>query len=681
MSSIDTSEWGRSLDSLAGGPPASATERANRRRLIVFLGVFCVACAIGLAYDFLRPAQYRATSRLQITPASYVAPSDAPTAAGGVASAAPSDPERPFLTEVQKLSGRPLLGRVAKRLAEAGQDVSALGPDPVTALQSGLTVTPVPGTHVVELAATGAHAELSAAVLIAIGEAYRNEVARSFEQNSTEATARADDEVRRLDAAVTAKRRAVEEYRLRYNIVSPEREENDALAQLQGLGKSLQAASDRVSAAAGKLSALREAAAAGKGVVRARDNPTLASLERRASQAREDLRDLERSYTPAYLALDPNARALRARLDEMQRQIGAQRAASRQSAIAEAEEELAGAREAERRLRSQIAAGRRGAGLFAARFDQYKALRGELAQLESALRDALQRRARLEATVSARGPSVQVLEQAVPPAAPWRPRYWRDAALVASGSLLIALLAMAIVELFNRPQPGSGLVLAQPIIGGALLQAIHHPPGREASVPLALGATQWPQLERRSAMPRELSAGEIRSLLRASDASARIAMLLALSGISPEEALALSWRDVDLATGQARVGGEPPRTVRLHPAAIPFLGAGSESPEAQVLQKATGDAVTLQWLSTQLLCAAHDAGLERVQEITPHALRHTYTAFLVRQGVRFADLVQLVGPLPAPTLAAYSALAPAGARIGLESVNYVFPGLEGLESG
>ena len=264
----------------------SETQRANRRRLMVFMGVFFAMCAVGLAYDFLRPPEYRATSRLQITPASYIAHIEVP---GAPIASAPADPDRPFLTEVQKLSSRPLLAEVANRMTKAGIDLSALGPDPVAALRSKLTVAPVPGTHVVELAATGPHPELPAALLVGISEAYRTELAHSYDEHSGEATARADDEVHRLESAVAAKRRAVEGFRVQNNIVSSQREENEALGQLQGLGKSLQAARDRVNAAEGNLSALRKATAAGKGVVLAKDNPTLANLELRASQAREDL--------------------------------------------------------------------------------------------------------------------------------------------------------------------------------------------------------------------------------------------------------------------------------------------------------------------------------------------------------------------------------------------------------
>lgn len=61
----------REFDSAELEPPYGAeTRRANRRRLRVFLGVFIVAAAIGLTWDFMRPAEYRATARLQITPPS-----------------------------------------------------------------------------------------------------------------------------------------------------------------------------------------------------------------------------------------------------------------------------------------------------------------------------------------------------------------------------------------------------------------------------------------------------------------------------------------------------------------------------------------------------------------------------------------------------------------------------------
>lgn len=68
---------GRTIESEDPFARASATHRANRRRLRSFLAVFLAALAIGLVWNFTRPAEYRATARLQITPASALLPAEA----------------------------------------------------------------------------------------------------------------------------------------------------------------------------------------------------------------------------------------------------------------------------------------------------------------------------------------------------------------------------------------------------------------------------------------------------------------------------------------------------------------------------------------------------------------------------------------------------------------------------
>ena len=180
-------------------------------------------------------------------------------------------------------------------------------------------------------------------------------------------------------------------------------------------------------------------------------------------------------------------------------------------------------------------------------------------------------------------------------------------------------------------------------------------------------------------MLRELTPEETLSLSRAADVDTRMAIALLLSGISPEEALNLRWRDVDPEHAVVRIEGECARTVPLSTNTARYVATESRLPDAPLLRGPAGRPATLETLATQLLNAAHDAGLERVHEITPHALRHTYVAFLVRQGVRFGDLAQLVGQLPAATLAAYSGLAPA-TRVAREMINYAFPGVERLRT-
>jgi polysaccharide biosynthesis transport protein len=44
--------------------PVDVARRSNRRRLAVFLFVFSVTLLPGLAWNWLRPAEYRATARV-----------------------------------------------------------------------------------------------------------------------------------------------------------------------------------------------------------------------------------------------------------------------------------------------------------------------------------------------------------------------------------------------------------------------------------------------------------------------------------------------------------------------------------------------------------------------------------------------------------------------------------------
>jgi hypothetical protein len=448
---------------------------------------------------------------------------------------------------------------------------------------------------------------------------------------------------------------------------------------VKGLATSLNEANDRAAKAEGKLRALTESAAAGKGVARARDDPTLANLEQRASQLREELRELERAFTPDYLALDPKVKAMRTRLVELEQQIKVQRAASQQAGLREAEDDLAAAREAARRIREQMGADRQEVAQFTARFNEYKSLQEDLAQLEKAHRDAVERLARLAATERARTPTVRPLEAASVPREAWRPLYLRDAGLSIVAALLLALAAVWIVELFNRPEPQPAVVVAQPVVSGMLVHGGAQPVALPRPGHIGLEAPGRALLEHQATdhtiLPRELSDAEVAAVIRAADHDERLAMLLLLQGIAPQELVELRRTDIDLDARVVRVPGECAREIPIGDTLERELLA-DPAPAAGMLFTVPGErAATLADIESALLYAAHDAGIARPSELTAAALRHTYIAFLVRQGIRFADLARVVGHLPPEALAAYGDLAPAGPRAPLDSIQLVLPAL------
>lgn len=641
---------------------------SNRRRLRVFAATLIVALGVSLAYTWLRPAEYRASARLDITPGSGSIPA---------ASAAPvaDEPMRPFLTEVQVLTSRPVLEEAAQRLRGSGEDLSLFGPDPVAGMQSHIRASPVADTHVVELVATGERASLLAPLANTVVEVYESRLAEAYRNATTEAVLRADDEVRKLEQTAAAKRREVEGFRVRNNIVSLEREENDVLSRVRNLSTSLSAADDKVAAAQGKLLALNDAAQSGK-AVRSRGDSAVASLEARVAQMHDEQRELERGFTPEYLAKDPKVVAQRAQLAELERQLANVRAASQQVALADARDELASAQATAARLRQQMNASRQEVAQFTARFNEYKSMQAELEELEKAQREALQRRAKLEASERARMPSVRVLEAATTPDAPWRPLYWRDTAISAGGSLVLALIAMWLVELFNRPEPQPSVVLIQPQPGalryeGPQAQALAD---RSATVP-RVGSADPALLPQPVRFPRELREDEVAALLRAADDGSRLAILLLLSGLDVDELLALRWRDVDRAHGTVHIGADSARDVAAPPALREVLERSLPDDEAEAVVVLNRRPATLDGIDAQILCAAHDAGIDQPAQVNSACLRHTYLAFLVRQGIRFADLTRLVGPLPSETVRAYGALSPPGMRLTSAEAKLLHPAL------
>ena len=141
-----------------------------------------IALAVSLGYVWSRPAEYRATARVEIMPGSTTAPS---------AATANHEPEsaRPFLTEVQILTSRPVLEEVVTRLARLGQNTSQFGSDPIAGMQTRLVAAPVAQTNVVELTATGPDADALAPLVNTTIDVYRERLAQTYQASASESLA------------------------------------------------------------------------------------------------------------------------------------------------------------------------------------------------------------------------------------------------------------------------------------------------------------------------------------------------------------------------------------------------------------------------------------------------------------------------------------------------------------
>jgi integrase len=172
---------------------------------------------------------------------------------------------------------------------------------------------------------------------------------------------------------------------------------------------------------------------------------------------------------------------------------------------------------------------------------------------------------------------------------------------------------------------------------------------------------------------RQLTDMEIAALLQAANDEGRLLMVALFSGLTVEEIIGLGWDDVELDAGTIKVPGRSARLLHLRE---PLRGQISARRAAQ--QPTPSPASSVDEAADLVMCAAYDAGLPDAHEVTPAILRHTYVAFLLQQGARFADIGRIVGRLPQEELAAYMRLAPAQMRVPLEQVDLIPPALRAM---
>jgi polysaccharide biosynthesis transport protein len=109
---------------------ADRARRGNRRRLGVFALTFALASLAGQAWNFSRPAEYAASTRVQVSLPEVGRP-------GMQASSA-------YATKLQLFDSRPMLAGVAEALTGAGMPAAVLGDDPAGRLRSMLRPWPGP---------------------------------------------------------------------------------------------------------------------------------------------------------------------------------------------------------------------------------------------------------------------------------------------------------------------------------------------------------------------------------------------------------------------------------------------------------------------------------------------------------------------------------------------------------
>lgn len=648
--------------------PPRATARAR-----IFFGAFAVACAVGLAYTFARPAVYQSTAGLLIAPPKPVSVQETtvPAVAGEsqtVVNAANGDaaPASAYvLTELQRLSGPQVIDGVVHRLQAAGKDRVSR-----SALQGMLHAAPVPGTDIVRLSARGHDRTLLPAALDAWIASYLELWGKVDNDSAAQNLTQLQDEVTKLKAQVDRKRGDLDDFRARYGIVSMDSNDNEALAKLTGLNKALADARNAQALAEANLLALQQSIAEGQPLLLSDDKQNLAALEQHATDLREQIAERQSGFTPQYMALDQKYQSLKESLTRIEAQIKEKRAESQAAALEQANQAVTSARDTVARLTQQQQDIKQAATEFTARFNQQKSLQDELDRLDGLYSAAQDRLVAMQAAGRGLHPQVSVLDRPSQPIDPIAPDYRRDAAISLGAALLFALLAVWFVEFLNRPtRPTPALY---PVLEPRIQIANFQP---SAPPPPAMGHAEAPARLTGPAAhdTRELSPAEIGALLDAANGQVRVLIAALLSGLALDDLAGLGWEAVTAQGTLVLSGG---RSYALRPPLRRLLEAlRAVSDGGPIFRDPQGAALSAADLDGLVVCAAHDAGVAAPAAIDARALRHTYVAYLVRQGLRLGELATLVGHVPPAQLAAYGRLSPPGRGRSPQDVDVELPAL------
>ena len=652
-------------------PATAAPESFWRRggqRLKVFLAVFLLTVAIGMGLLLLKTPIYQAAATVELRP------SDDPAQADG-----PVDFQF-LLTQVQTITSRSLLEKVVDQIG--GDIVGPEGVAELNRLEDSLRAEPVQGTALVRLTAVGENPELLALTVNTLIDVYGEQLRRKRLARRSGSTAALGRQEGTLKRNIVEKRRELALFQERYDITSLEREENDVLTRVKSLAADRDKAVARARETEAALEQVEEAVGNGELVLLADDKKLLAGLGSQISVLQGDLRGRAKVFTKRHMALDPSIRKIRERL----KALLAQRAALEKSAQREALIRVRQARDEAastlRRVEAELQRHKAAAKQFSARFQQFKTLNTELAELEKRHQQVRNQLTRLDLNRAAATARMEVLEKAKPPTRAAHTQYLRDASLVLGVALVLSLFAVWLVEFLGRSQSdndgpttkvsvelGDSIRLSPPMpMSAPVLDSDRAGVGQLNHAPVSGRLTNDVPSSAGDNAGQVLSEADLEALWLASEGESRLLLALLLNGCGPDELLQLKGSDLDLESAELGIGERiVPLSSALHDliAAMPSL-----APDQPLLH---GESADPGGVNALLGCAAIDAGLQQPMSITAERVQRSYLAWLVAQGAKLSELKRVAGPLSPAYLSTFAAWSPAGPGLTLEDIDPFLP--------
>jgi uncharacterized protein involved in exopolysaccharide biosynthesis len=614
------------------------------KRLQFFLYAFLPLLLATQIYVFTQPAIYRSEATVLTT------------AATDIDEASPDADLQHVNIQKDLLLGQNILDKTATQLNVASDDLRNL-----------FKATPVQATNLLKLTAEGNEPHFLQNAVNAWVTAYLQARADYVTEVSEKLTNTINVELQRLDEQLAAKRQEIDKFRDDHNIQSVDSTDNQAHARLQGLNQSLNKALETEVLAKAKMDAIHSAIKQGKAVVPESDSHTLAVMTEEAGKLQEKLDALRGNFTEEYIKFNPTMRKIPEHLAELQAKINDKIKSGGGLAAIESENNYAAAHQSVQDIEVQMNEHKKVAAEYTSQFAKHQAMLQELASMETLQKDTKQRLVDIEVKQREKYPQVEVIDSATLPNKPISPNYIQEAAIGFGASLLAGLLFIGIMDYLRkeetRPEINSVHVQlnATPVnylndVSRMALEKFNQQPA------INLTATNTASLGYEPG-DRELTQAEVQSLLGNADLQTTEVISLLLNGLTVQDILSLTAENFDNEKQLINVNG---RTVAMNSYTTQLLSAYPW--EAVKLATADVDAI--------LSCAAIDAGLSSPEQIKAETLSYTYTLFLIRQGIRLAELPKIIGPISPGKLILLGKFSPATAGLSVDRIdlNYLAMG-------
>ncbi len=622
-------------------------------RFIIFVIVFIVSAVISLTYNYSRPAVYRSSATLLTSAMTAI---DRESTAADIQHVA---------IQKQILLGHELVAETLSRLKASTTSEAVLQLTPAD-IQNFLNVEPVADTNLVEIQAEGTDPDFLPLLINTWIDVYLYARAEDIKKLTGNTTRIIEDELKGLADKINSTRAELEDFRKINDISSIGRDENEPVARLNGLNESLNKASEDEVKAKANLDAVKLAIARNQAVVPDQEQGTLQDLEKRLQELQEKLAEFDKRFTRDYLNKQPTLKVIPEQIKKLEAEIKDKREYGKKIVLTEAENNYVAAQQTVKEIRAQLDEHKKQAAAFTSKFTEHEALKTDLEGLEKLYRETQERLVQVQTSHKEKYPQVTVISRAHLSMVPVRPDYSRDALIAVVGSLFSGLFIVWIFDYLTRKQEQhaaitlSGIHMYNPVAADML----------NYQQPAARQIEQRQTNALASPLHRELSAHQLRILLNASNLKGKQLISLLLSGLTFNEAASLKTEQIDLEMATITVAASVPRILGISSYLKALFAQSGDHPIWDADKPAASDD-----LAAVLLCSAVDSGLPNPGEITAEAIRHSYIAYLVRQGLRLSELEQITGYLEPSVISSYSAYSPPQQGRGIDDIELLHPAL------